>query len=346
MVSFTIDSRNRLQEILKSMDRKKVLVVGDLILDHYVEMITKKLAREAPIPVSKIINETSYAGGAGNLACNLASLGAKVFVSGVVGKDYEGSKLYEILEGMKIDTSNILAIDRPTTLETRYYLDRHLHLRIDRENSKAIDKSITEKIIDSIANTIDKEDLDCICVSDYDKGVITPRLLKSIVDLANSKGLPLYGQPMVKHYLDFIGFTAIKSNIKEASKATGISILNESSFHNLGIHLLTRLSCKYLVLTTGRKGLTAFEENSIITIPSLTPSKEFRRAIGIRDAMTAILALALASDAELLEASILCNIAAAIAKQGPYTVVLSRHEFEDYINRFEAQIISKVPLHR
>ena len=163
--------------------------------------------------------------------------------------------------------------------------------------------------------------------------------------LAKEKGIPIYGQPMVKHYLDFIGFTAIKSNIREASKATGISILNESSMHNLGINLLTRLSCKYLILTRGSKGLISFEDNSIISIPSLTP-KEFRRSVGIRDAMTAILSLALVSEADLLEASLLCNIAAAIATQGPYTVILSKEEFKDYIDRFEAQLITKVPLHR
>lgn len=345
MVSFTIDSKNRLHEILQKIDGKNVLVVGDLILDHYVEMVTKKLAREAPIPVSKVIDERSYAGGAGNLAANMASLGANVHVAGVIGEDHEGDILDKILNRDGIDTNGIIRINRDTSLQTRYYLDRHLHLRIDREVTRELDKSLTDELFEKIRSIVDTNELNCICVSDYDKGTITPRLLRYLVTLANEKSIPIYGQPMIKHYLDFIGFTAIKSNIREASKATGISILNESSMHNLGINLLTRLSCKYLVLTRGKKGLISFEENNIISIPSLTP-KEFRRSVGIRDAMTAILSLALASEADLLEASLLCNIAAAISTQGPHTVILSRQEFKDYIDRFEAQLVTKVPLHR
>lgn len=343
MASFTIDSRNRLHEILEKVNGKKVLVVGDLILDHYVEMIAKKLAREAPIPVSRVINERTYAGGTGNLATNISSLGGDVHIAGAIGKDYEGDKLDEILRKNGIDTSCIMRIDRCTSLKTRYYLDKHLHLRIDREVTRDVEKDLTDRLFDGIRSIVD--DIDCICVSDYDKGVITPRLLKHLVNLANEKGIPIYGQPMINHYLDFIGFTAIKSNIREASKTTGISILNEASMHNLGINLLTRLSCKHLVLTRSKEGLIAFEENNIITIPSLV-TKEFRRAIGIRDAMTAIFSLALVSGADLLEASLLGNIAAAIATQGSYTVILSKQEFKDYIDRFEAQLITKVPLHR
>ncbi|GIU71297.1 MAG: RfaE bifunctional protein, domain I [Candidatus Nitrosocaldaceae archaeon] len=345
MASFTIDARNRLHEILQRIGSKNVLVVGDLILDHYIETATRKLAREAPIPVSKVIKERSFAGGAANLAVNITSLGSKVHIAGVVGRDYEGEELDSILRKEGIDTNAILKIDRDTTLQTRYYLDNHLHLRIDREVTDDLPKYIADKLFENIKDIIDSNKIDCICISDYDKGTITPRLLKHINILAKEMNIPVYGQPMVKHYLDFIGFTAIKSNIKEASKATGISILNESSMHNLGINLLTRLSCKYLILTRGKKGLIAFEDNSIISIPSLV-EKEYRRSVGIRDAMTAILALALSSEADLLEAALLCNIAAAISTQGPYTLILSKKTYHDYIDRFEAQLITKVPLHR
>ncbi len=346
MGSSVADMKDRLYKILQKMDSKHVLVVGDLILDHYIETVTTKLAREAPIPVSKIISENAYAGGAGNLAVNITSLRGKATIVGTIGNDYEGMMLSQILESDGVDISNIIKIDKQTSLHTRYYVDKHLYLRIDREITRELDKNTTEKLFDNIKSIINSDSIDCICVSDYDKGTITPRLLRYIAELANSKGIPIYGQPMIRHYLDYIGFTAIKSNMKEASKATGISIINESSLHNLGINLLTRLSCKYLVLTTGKKGLTSFEENNIISIPALTSAREFRKAIGIRDAMTAVLSLALCSGAELVEAALLSNIAAAIATPSISTVVLSKKDFENYVDKFETQLISKVPLHR
>ncbi len=346
MISLTIDSSKELMNILQRISNKNILVVGDLILDHYVEMRSKGLAREAAIPISKVINEYSFAGGAANLAMNLVALGNKVFVVGAIGEDHEGNILKDIMNKNNINTEWIVNIkDRCTTLHTRYYLDKALHLRIDREVTNDLSKSIIDKLSAKIREIILNNKIDCICVTDYDKGTITPRLLRAIISLANEYNIITFGQPMIRHYLDFIGFTAIKSNMSEASRATGISILNESSLHNLGINLLTRLSCKYLVLTHAR-GLTSFEENNIINIPSLVSSYELKRVIGIRDAMMAILALSLSSGSDLLHASILCNIAAAIAIPGAYTSILNKDEFEAYIDKIKGQLITKIPLHR
>ncbi len=347
MVSLTIDSSNELHNILQRISGKKVLVVGDLILDHYIEMITKRFAREAPIPISRVINERSFAGGAGNLAVNLGVLGSKVFVVGAVGEDHEGIILEGIMSKNNINTEGIIRIsERYTTLHTRYYLDKELHLRIDREITHNLNKNIIDKLSANIREIVKNNNIDCICVADYDKGTITPTLLRYLASLANEYNIMIFGQPMIRHYLDFIGFTAIKSNMREASRSTGISILNESSLHNLGINLLSRLSCKYLILTRGSRSLTAFEENNIINIPSLTPSREFRKSIGIRDAMMAIFSLSLSSGSDLLHASILCNIAASLATHGPYTLILSKDKLEAYIDKIKGQLITKIPLHR
>lgn len=344
MDTFNIDTKNRLHDILRDM-KKKVLVIGDLILDRYVETIPTRLAREAPIPISRIINEHSCAGGAGNLATNITSLGGHALVVGVIGNDYEGETLLNIFTRDKIDTTGILKIDRETSLHTRYYVDKSLHLRIDKDVTKDLDRTNTEKLFDNIKSII-KDDIDCICISDYDKGCITPRLLRYIIMLAKDKSIPVYGQPMVRHYLDFIGCTLVKSNIKEASTATGISILNESSLHNLGINLLTRLSAKYIILTTGKKGLTTFEENNIINIPSFIASESFRKVIGVRDAMTAMLSLALLAGADIVEASLLSNMVAATLTHSITTAVIEKEHLKSYIDRFDKKVITKVPLHR
>lgn len=340
------NSKDRLKEILKGIAGKSVLVVGDLMVDHYVETAAKKLSREAPIPVSDVVAENSFAGGAANLASNIVSLGGGATLVGTVGSDYEGELLREILKKQDVDTASIITCSRPTILKTRYFLDNRQHFRIDRETRSDIDKNLTTELLKSIESNVGK--VDCVAVSDYDKGTVTPRLINNVTRLAKNQKIPVMGQPKVKHYLDFIGFSCVKSNIREASKATGISIMNESSLHNMGIHLLSKLECKSLVLTRGGKGLTVFEGNNMLHLPALVPSKEFRRAIGIRDAMMAILTLSLTAGANVLEASVLSNIAAAVSTGGAETLVLSLKDFERYLydgKELEQQVIQG-PLHR
>jgi D-beta-D-heptose 7-phosphate kinase/D-beta-D-heptose 1-phosphate adenosyltransferase len=340
------NSKDRLKEILKGISGKRVLVVGDLMVDHYVETAAKKLSREAPIPVSDVIAENSFPGGGANLAVNISSLGGKVMVVGMVGNDYEGEQLKSMLKKQDIDTSGIITASRPTSLKTRYFLDNRQHFRIDREVRGDLDKDTTNELVGAVQSK--QGNFDCVAISDYDKGTITPKLINLTVNFAKNQNIPIVGQPKVKHYMDFIGFTCVKSNIREARNATGISIMNESSLHNIGIHLMTKIECKSLILTAGAKGLTVFEGNNMIKIPALTPSKEFKRAIGIRDAMMAILTVSLTAGASVLEASILSNIAAAVSSVGAQTLVLSMKDFDEYLydGKDLEQKVTQVPLHR
>jgi len=340
------NSKERLKEILRGMSGKKVLVIGDVMVDHYVETVAKKLSREAPIPVSDVIAENSFPAGSANLAANIVSLGGRVSVIGIMGNDYDGEQLKVMLKKQGIDASGIITTSRPTSLKTRYFLDDRQHFRIDREVRNDVDKNITDELVSTLRSNQGK--VDCVVISDYDKGTITPRLINYAVGFAKDQNVPILGQPKVKHYMDFIGFTCVKSNMTEASKATGISIMNESSLHNIGINLMTKIECNSLILTRGAKGLTIFEGNNMIQIPALTPSKEFRRAIGIRDGMMAILTLSITSGANVLEASILSNIAATISKAGAQTLVLSTANFDEYLydDKDLEQNVTQGPLHR
>ncbi|MEM2760610.1 MAG: bifunctional ADP-heptose synthase [Nitrososphaerales archaeon] len=346
VIQVTFNSKERLKEVLKGFSGKRVLVIGDLMVDHYVETAAKKLSREAPIPVSDVIAENSFPGGAANLAANIASLGGRAAAVGLVGGDHEGDQLKSMLKMYNVDINGIITTSRPTSLKTRYFLDNRQHFRIDREIRSDADKNVTNELVNAVQSYNGK--VDCVVVCDYDKGTVTPRLINRTVSFAKSQSIPITGQPKIKHYLDFIGFTCIKSNIREASKATGISIINESSLHNIGIHLMTKTECRTLVLTRGSKGLMIFEGNNMIQLPALTPSKEFRRAIGIRDAMMAVLSLSIASGANVLEASILSNIAAAVSRVGAQTLVLSTKDFDEYLydGKDLKQEVTQVPLHR
>lgn len=344
MPSSTSISRDRFKDILASITGKKVLVVGDLMLDHYVETRVKRLSREHLIPVNEVVDEQYFAGGAANLAVNIASLGGKVSVVGIVGDDNEGRVLGSILEARGIDVKHVIkSKSRPTPLKNRYHIAGSIYFRIDREVREDVDRDTTSSLIDAVKDCVD--DVNCICVSDYDKGTVTPLLLRSIAKIAVEKGIMLIGQPKVKHYKDFIGFDYLRSTLVEAVRATGIRIMNESSFHNLGVHLLSSLNCKALVLSRSR-GLTIFKGNAMINVPVFV-QKEYMTAIGIRDATMAIFALALASNADVVEASILSNVVAATATIKPETMIVSLKDVESSLYSKEIEEgISQVPLYK
>ncbi|MEM4351795.1 MAG: PfkB family carbohydrate kinase [Candidatus Nitrosocaldus sp.] len=344
MPSSTSISRDRFKDILASITGKKVLVVGDLMLDHYVETRVKRLSREHLIPVNEVVDEQYFAGGAANLAVNIASLGGKVSVVGIVGDDNEGRVLGSILEARGIDVKHVIkSKSRPTPLKNRYHIAGSIYFRIDREVREDVDRDTTSSLIDAVKDCVD--DVNCICVSDYDKGTVTSLLLRSIARIAVEKGIMLIGQPKVKHYKDFIGFDYLRSTLVEAVRATGIRIMNESSFHNLGVHLLSSLNCKALVLSRSR-GLTIFKGNAMINVPVFV-QKEYMTAIGIRDATMAIFALALASNADVVEASILSNVVAATATIKPETMIVSLKDVESSLYSKEIEEgISQVPLYK
>jgi D-beta-D-heptose 7-phosphate kinase/D-beta-D-heptose 1-phosphate adenosyltransferase len=262
----------------------------------------------------------------------------------MVGDDYEGETLKKIFAKWGMDSAGVMKWPRPTALKTRYFLDDRQYFRIDREERSDVDKKLTGEltaIVESKAANVD-----CIAVSDYDKGTVTARLLNGVARVAGERNIPAFGQPKIRHYLDFINFNCVKSTIREASRATGIAIMNESSLHNLGIHLLNKLRCRGLVLTRGVKGLTVFEGNTMMHLPPISEGRELGRIIGIRDAMMAVLTLCLASDTSSLEAAMLCNVVASISRPKPETMILQK--FERYFAEVEGldQAITQLPLRR
>ncbi len=337
-------SRDNLKDILDRIKGKRVLVLGDLMLDHYVETRVKRLSREHLIPVHKIIKERYFAGGAANLAVNITSLGGKAYLVGVIGNDNEGHILRDILISNGIDVK-LATAERPTPLKSRYHTAGSIYFRVDREVTDDLDTSITHRLISMIEDILNNNIIDCICVSDYDKGSVTPLLLNNVVESARNKGIIVIGQPKIRHYLDFIGFDYIKSTLAEATTSTGISIMNDSSLHNLGIHLLSRLNCNALLLSSSR-GLTIFKANNMINIP-LFVQREYMSAIGIRDASLALFALALASRADVVEASILSNLITSDATIKPETMVISINDIEKVLYRKDiVESISQIPLYK
>lgn len=338
--------RNKLGDIISRFRGKSILVIGDLMVDKYVSIEARKISREAPVPVGDLRGERFSLGGAGNLANNIVSLGGKAQVIGFVGGDVEGEWIRKALDDAGIVTSGIEIYPRPTTLKTRYMVNGVQFLRVDREVRQDISEDSSRRLLKHSLSLV--RDCDVVAIADYDKGTVTSYLIDSIVALAKSSGKKIIAQPKVKHYLDFRGVDYVKSNEREASIATGISVLNETGLRNIATNLTTRLACKAIILTRSERGITVFEQNSMTTIPPVSSPSQFARPVGVRDAMTSVLTLSIAAGANSCEAAALSNLAAAIRGDRSGTIVLSVEEIVQNIGSVEKVLenIVVVPVRR
>ncbi len=332
-------------KVVDDFRNKSILVIGDLIVDRYVHSQGRKLSREAPVPVADFMSEELVLGGASNLTNNLVALGAKVKVLGVVGKDEAGRWLVEELQRRGADTSGVIVNDRPTSLKTRFILNHRQYLRIDKEDRSDVEPHVTRQFLGALREQV--SNVDGVVFSDYDKGVITPELISNVVEECRVQNKKVLAQPKVRHYLDYIGLTMVKSNAREGSIATGVSMINDTSLRNMGHNLMTRLECESLLLTRSEQGMILFEKKNITSFPALKGPKPGFNAVGVRDCMTAVLAMSMASNAPVREAVLLAGLAAAQQADEIGTVVVDLNELRSQASTTVelAEQIVQVPVH-
>jgi rfaE bifunctional protein kinase chain/domain len=331
--------------IIDGFQDKTILVIGDLMVDRYVRSQGRKLSREAPVPVADFISEELVLGGAANLTNNLVALGAKVRVVGVVGNDEPGKWIQEELEKKAVDTSGIVVNSRPTSLKTRFILNHRQYLRIDKESRSDVESHVTKQFLYSLDDLL--EDADGVVFSDYDKGVITPELISNVVEECRVQEKKVIAQPKIHHYLDYVGVSMVKSNVREATVATGVSMVNDASLRNMGHNLMTRLECEGLLLTQSEKGMILFEKKNITSFPPFKGPKPGFSAVGVRDCMTAVLTMSIVGEAPIGEAVLLAGLAASQQADTLGTVVVDLNNLRSQANTTLelAEQIVQVPVH-
>ncbi len=334
-----------LTRVLDSFRHKSILVIGDLMVDRYVVSQGRKLSREAPVPVADYISEELVLGGAANLTNNLVALGAKVKVLGVVGSDEAGKWIQDELKRKGVDLSGVVVNQRPTSLKTRFILNHRQYLRIDKESRSDVDTHVTKQFLSALKPLV--EDTDGIVFSDYDKGVITPELISNVVEDARQQGKKIVAQPKVRHYLDYIGVSMVKSNVREAAIATGMSLVNDSSLRNMGHNLMSRLECDSVLLTRSEQGMILFEKKNITNFPAFKGPKPGFNAVGVRDCQTAVLACSIATGAPVRTAVLLAGLAASQQADKIGTVVVDLNELISQADTTVelAERIVQVPVH-
>ncbi len=285
-----------------------VLVVGDLMIDHYLWGKTDRISPEAPVPVIDVQRESEVLGGAGNVVNNLIALGAHVSVASASGEDENGRRLAMMLKslGVKIDAL-IAEPTRKTTRKSRVIASHQQVVRFDYETRQDISEATEEKILASIERQLFVTDI--ILLSDYGKGVLTPRLTQQIIELAERQGVKILVDPKGKDYSKYRGATLVTPNKKEASEATGIEIVDHESLKKAGFQLKNGLDLEMAMITLSEEGMAIFDE-TMRTIP--TVAREVYDVTGAGDTVLSTLGFVLATGGDIDEAARIANAAAAV----------------------------------
>ncbi|RKU18052.1 D-glycero-beta-D-manno-heptose-7-phosphate kinase [Candidatus Poribacteria bacterium] len=325
-----------LKAVFEQLQGKRVVVIGDIILDTYIWGDVKRISPEAPVPVFETTTEKTGCGGAANVAQNVASLGGNAILVGVIGEDREGEKLVRMLTEIDLVTIGVYTdTQRPTSTKTRViaratatFADQeqnsgHHLLRIDRESKQDISPQIREYLLDTVVSQLPTSD--AIIFADYDKGVVTAQLIKGVIKHAKSYGIPIIVDPKQNNFWHYEGVTAVTPNHKEASAAVHEEVMDVSDLVAVGEKILNRLSLKALLITRDANGMSLFQRNAdrTVEVEHLPPNSNIVTDVtGAGDTVVAAFTLALAADAGFRSAAMLSNLAGGIAvgKMGCATV--------------------------
>ena len=323
--------KQKLLKILDNFNGKKILVVGDVMLDKYIWGDVSRISPEAPVQVVNVLKETYEAGGAANVANNVAALGGLPYMVGISGNDEARNVLMEEMRKKCINTGGIIQDkDKPTTQKVRIIGKSQQLLRVDYENKEHIHHDIENSIIKFAEKNINE--VDVVVISDYAKGVITQEVSSKIISLAKQNKKQVIVDPKPKHRNWYIGVDLITPNNNEASEMSGIEDGSDESVIEMGKSLLKNLSTNVL-LTKGEKGMSLFEKDgSVSHIPA--KAKEVYSLIGAGDTVVATAALAIASGADLKEAAFLANIAAGIKVGKIGTASVATEEIKAELENF------------
>lgn len=288
----------------------RILVVGDLMVDHYIWGESTRISPEAPVQIVDVKDENNRLGGACNVANNLSSLGAEVELCGVIGHDDTGDWLIKKLDSLGIGIQHILMDEnRPTTKKSRVIIGNHQVLRVDREVKEVLSQEMQDKIFSSLEFKI--RDFDAVVLSDYNKGVLSQELVQKFIALARSENKPILCDPKGKDFTKYRGATLLTPNKKEAQLATGIDIVDANTLENVAKKIKNDCSLALSLITLSEDGIGILDANDKICIIP-TVAKEVFDVTGAGDTVIAALAFCLAQKVEINEACRFANAAAAV----------------------------------
>lgn len=305
----------------------RFLVIGDVILDHYVYGRVSRISPEAPVPVVDLERETWELGGGANVANNLVCLGEEVVLTGIVGTDKNGVLLKSLLKSKGIIDLVYSSATRSTTTKSRVISVGQQLLRLDSEDIRDIDDGEERGLLKCLIGEIDK--IDCIILSDYNKGVLIPRFVSQVMEIAGRLGIKVLVDPKSPPFSKYFGAFLIKPNRREAKLETGIHVGDIESFKRSALAIMKSANCNNVVITLSEDGVGLFNESNCMIFP--TEAKEVFDVTGAGDTFIATLAFGITLGYSVDKACALANFASGIVVGKNGCVPINISELQNFI---------------
>ncbi len=318
-----------LEKLVQRIGGKKILVVGDIIVDHFIWGSVNRISPEAPVPVVNVTEEEYLLGGGANVLHNIYSLGGEAVLCGIIGDDEMGQRLQGLLGELGASTAGLVKGKRPTTVKTRVVAQGQQVVRFDREQTSSPSETTVAAMISFFDQNM--SDFDAVIISDYYKGVIGKRLMDQLlqqvarVEVESGRKIPVVVDPKPNQPERFFGASLITPNQMEAEKMSGVGIDTVEDLKEAAGILLSRTGCEAVLITRGESGMALLEKGrELVSIP--TTAKAVFDVTGAGDTVIAALALGLAAHGSFADAAAFANIAAGVVVGKIGTATVNREE--------------------
>ena len=298
--------------LFNAFKKKRIAVIGDIMLDRYIFGHVSRISPEYPVPVVDVSHETLRLGGAANVAVNIHAMGAQTILLGIIGRDDNARALIDLMRYHGLSTKHLFHDpERPTTCKTRILSQNHHIARVDYERRDDASEPAESFIDKHLRESIDS--LDAIVLQDYNKGMLTPVLINKIITLASSHAVPVLVDPKLKGFFSYRECTVFKPNLAEIASSLGITLKNtDNDIEHACKKLMEKMKCQHLVVTRSEKGLTICNDR-FTHIPA--SSLEVADVSGAGDTVIGILSLGFATGLDIETSAEIANLAAGTVCQ-------------------------------
>lgn len=300
-------------QLFDVFSQHKILILGDVMLDKYVFGQVKRVSPEAPIPIVDVYKRDTRLGGAANVAANIKALGAQPLLASVVGDDVEGHTLKRLLQAKNISSNHIiLDQDRITTVKTRVVSQNQQLLRHDYEKTHPLDEKTELLLIDNIIDLLYSENPNAVIFQDYNKGVLTPKVIANIIHNCQQLNIPIAVDPKFDNFFDYKGCTLFKPNLKEAIAGLEMYInpAKRQTLVEADLQLRALLNHQYTIVTLGEKGIFIGTEDDHDLSPAYF--SRIQDVSGAGDTVISVFTMGLTLGLDIFATAELANIAAGL----------------------------------
>ncbi len=327
-----------LECVEKGFGGRKLLVVGDFMLDRHIRGSVSRISPEAPVPIVAVTSRCSSAGGAGNVAVNAAKLGLKVCACGFVGKDAEGNELCRLLEESGVSTKSLLRLSRRTTTKTRIIGGHQQILRLDEEELGDFDRRAYARLLKCVKSEL-ADGVSGVILSDYAKGTLSESFCRKVIGECKRLGVPVFVDPKAPDYSRYARATAITPNRSELSAVCRIDSGNLDDLTAAAAKIRKDLGLEFVVVTLGEGGLALVDDGGWEHVSAM--AQDVFDVTGAGDTVIAVLASCIAAGLDVRDAVRLANLAAGVVVGKLGTAAISRKELLDAIALGQARMTSQ-----